>query len=67
MENKGEHEMNELDYINVSNRVKISMALTIMRDVLPLEDTAITEKEHSEITIMLRALEIKGFKSYECE
>ena len=57
--------MEEAEYIKATNRVKVSMALTIMRDVLPGEDWGITPDELSEITRRLRSSEEKLFSLIE--
>ena len=57
--------MKEAEYIKTTNRVKVSMALTIMRDVLPGEDWGITPDELSEITRRLCSSEEKLFSLIE--
>ena len=57
--------MTEIQYIKTTNRVKVSMALAILRDVLPGDDYGITAKELSEITSRLRRAEEKLFSSYD--
>lgn len=59
--------MTEIEYIRATNRVKISMALTILRDVLPGDDYAITDVELIEITKRLSRAQDKLFASYKCE
>jgi len=59
--------MTETQYLKERNRVKVSMALVILRDVLPGDDYGITEKELSAINSRLRRLEEKLFSSYELE
>ena len=56
--------MTELEYINIANRVKISAALNIIRDILPLTDTSITDEEHEALVCKLAELEARGFASY---
>lgn len=57
--------MREKDYIKATNRVKVSAALTILRDVLPGDDYGITANELVKITKPLAEAETKLFSSYE--
>lgn len=59
--------MNEIDYIKATNRVKVSAALTILRDVLPSKDDTwgITGAALSDITHLLREAEEKLFSLVE--
>lgn len=57
----------ESEYIIATNRVKISMALTILRDVLPDSEYGITPEELSEVKALLRRHEEKLFSLYETE
>lgn len=57
--------MKETEYIKASNRVKISAALTILRDVLPGAEYGISDDDINEIKIKLSAAEITLFDSYE--
>ena len=59
--------MTESEYIKATNRVKVSMAATILRDVLPSVDDewGITAQELSKITILLRQAEEKLFSLVE--
>jgi len=57
--------MKERDYIKATNRVKVSAALTILRDVLAGDEYGITTNELSQITSKLRRAEEKLFTSYE--
>ena len=59
--------MNEKDYICATNRVKISAALTLVRDVLPGEEWGISNEEHQKICGILRDAEVKLFASFELE
>lgn len=59
--------MKESEYIIATNRVKVSAALTIVRDVLPGEDYGISQKDLSEIYIRLSDAEERLFKSYSCD
>ena len=59
--------MTEEDYIKATNRVKISAALVIVRDVLAGDDCGISETEHEAIVKLLREAEVKLFKSFEVE
>jgi len=57
--------MREKDYIKATNRVKVSAALTILRDVLAGDDYGITASELVNITRPLAEAEKKLFSSYE--
>ena len=59
--------MKETEYLRATNRVKVSMALTILRDVLPGDDYGITRMDLSEITSRLSRVEEALFCSYELE
>ena len=59
--------MTESEYIKATNRVKVSVALTIMRDVLPGDNCGITCDEASEIKRLLRNAEEKLFSAVEIE
>ena len=59
--------MTEIEYLRATNRVKVSMALSILRDVLPGKDYGIKEEDLSEIKKRLRDAEDKLFSSYECK
>ena len=59
--------MTETEYIRATNRVKVSMALTILRDILIGEDYGITDAELTEITKRLSQAQDKLFTSYKCE
>ena len=60
--------MNEADYIKAANRVKVSAALTILRDVLPGDEWGISQSDLSEITSRLGDAEERLFASYQlCE
>jgi len=59
--------MTETQYLKATNRVKVSMALAILRDVLPGDDYGITANELAAITSRIRRLEEKLFSSYELE
>lgn len=59
--------MKENEYIKATNRVKISAALTILRDVLPGAEYGISTYEITEIKIRVRAAEDKLFSSYELQ
>ena len=49
--------MTELEYVIVTNRVKVSLALTILRDVL--EGYGIPKEDMQEIMLLLTAAEQK--------
>ena len=55
--------MKESEYIKATNRVKISMALAILKDVLPCDSGkyGVTANELVKITRPLRELEEKLF------
>jgi hypothetical protein len=61
--------MKESEYIKATNRVKISLALTILRDVLPSEDDeyGITDNELAAIRRPLAQAEEKLFSLIETE
>jgi len=56
--------MTEAEYLRATNRAKVSMAMSILREVLPGDDYGITENELCEITKRLREAEDKLFASY---
>jgi hypothetical protein len=58
--------MKEREYIASTNRVKVSMALKILRDVLPGEEYGITDIQLSEIVSRLAVAEDNLFQSYKC-
>lgn len=59
--------MNEADYIKATNRVKVSMALTILRDVLPSKNLqyGIEGQELHKVMHILNKIESRLFDSYE--
>jgi hypothetical protein len=59
--------MTEIEYLRATNRTKVSMALTIMRDVLPGagDEYGISGEEKYEIMRLLSLAESKLFSSYE--
>lgn len=57
--------MKETEYIKATNRVKVSMALTILRDVLPGKDYGISAEDLTEIAKRLRKAEEELFSSFE--
>ncbi len=59
--------MKETEYIRATNRVKITNALTIFRDVLFGSDYGIEEKEYYEILKKLMTAQDKLFTCYKCE
>lgn len=59
--------MTEQEYINATNRVKVSAALTILRDILIIKDTPIACKEFSVIRRDLTVIEGKLFDSIKLE
>ena len=59
--------MTEQEYINATNRVKVSAALVILRDVLIIKDTPVACKEFSDIRRHLREIEEKLYDSIKLE
>jgi len=59
--------MKESEYISATNRVKVTMALSILRDVVPGADYGVTTKELTEVSTKLSIVEQKLFSSYNCE
>ena len=57
--------MNEQQYINATNRVKISMAITILRDVHVHGDCGIDGSKFSAIRAELRRMEEKLYSIVE--
>ena len=59
--------MNEQQYINATNRVKISMAITILRDVHAIggADCGIDRAKFIAIEVELRRMEQKLFSIVE--
>lgn len=57
--------MNEQDYLKATNRAKVSMALNILRDILPGEEWGISEIEYGKIMGPLMEAEKKLFASFE--
>ncbi len=57
--------MDEQQYINATNRVKVSAALTILRDVLVCGECGVDAKEFSAIKSNLREIEEKLFSIVE--
>ena len=58
--------MTEGEYIRATNRVKVTMASGILRDVLAGADYGISGEALSEILVRLSQAEAKLFNSYEC-
>lgn len=58
--------MTEREYIAATNRVKISMSLTLLRDVLPGEHYGISQEQLAEIVSKLGVAETDLFQSYDC-
>jgi len=59
--------MTEIEYIIATNRVKVSTALSIMRDVLAGEEYGISKKDCREITSRLSAAQDRLFASVEID
>ena len=57
--------MNEQQYINATNRVKVSLALNALRDVLVCGDCGIDKKEFSDIKSKLSNIEASLFSIVE--
>ena len=57
--------MSEYEYMLVTDRVRISNALAILRDVLAGSDYSITQKEKSEVMCLLYKFEDRMFKEIE--
>jgi hypothetical protein len=57
--------MNEKDYLKATNRAKVSMALSIIKDVCPGDGYGITPAQLSEVKIKLKDLEVQLFSSYD--
>lgn len=59
--------MTESEYIRVVNRVKVTVALQLLRNVIGGDDYGISKDEISEIAGKLYDLEARLFASYETE
>jgi len=57
--------MKEQEYINATNRVKVSAALTILRDVLVIKGSPVYTSEFSQALADLREIEENLYSSYE--
>ncbi len=57
--------MTESEYLMATNRVKVSMALAILRDVLP--DYGISSHDYGEIMSRLKHAETQLFGSYKLQ
>jgi len=57
--------MNEQQYINATNRVKVSAALTILRDVLVSGECGIDKKEFGKLRANLARIELNLFSIVE--
>lgn len=57
--------MTEQDYIKATNRVKVSAALTILRDVLPGDDYGVSDMLMKGIIVELTGIEMDLFASFE--
>ena len=64
MMNREKH-MTEQEYINATNRVKVSAALTLLRDVLVMKDSPVYTSEFSQALADLREIEENLYSSYE--
>ena len=59
--------MTESEYLRATNRVKVSLALEILRDVLPGKGYGISGLKLAQIRTALREAEEALFKSYGVE
>jgi hypothetical protein len=59
--------MTESQYLCATNRVKVTAAAQLIRDVLPGDDWGIGESEHGEILRLLLEAEEKLFASVKIE
>ena len=59
--------MQENDYIKATNRAKVSMALTILRDVLICDGCGIEAKRFADVRIGLSRIEEKLFSIIEID
>ena len=59
--------MTEQEYINATNRVKVSAALTILSDVLIIDGGPVSGGELYLASRQLREIEEKLFESYRLE
>lgn len=59
--------MTETEHIKATNRVRVSAALTIMRNILPGEEYGIDEEKYNEIVKLMRAAEVELYGSYSVE
>ena len=57
--------MTEKEYIQLSNRIKLTTALGILRDILPGEDCGIRIDDINKATAILRKAEEKLFSMVE--
>ena len=57
--------MTEIEYIKATNRVKVSLALQIMKDILPGDEYGITDEKYHEITKRLSSVQDELLASYE--
>lgn len=56
--------MNERDYIRATNRVKVSIALNVIHDVLSGDEYGISDDDIMQIRMLLAEAQAKLFKSY---
>ena len=59
--------MTEQQYINATNRTKVSIAINVLRDVLVTGDCVIKEKNLKDILIKLTLIESDLFKIVNTE
>lgn len=57
--------MNENDYIKATNKVKISLALNIMREILDCDDCGISDDDYEKIISLLVEAENKIYLSFD--
>jgi len=59
--------MKEREYINASNRVRVSLLCHIARELIPENCTAINKEEHRTVCEILANWETKLFESINVE
>ena len=65
MDGKIKNIFDETEYVQITNHTKISIALTILREVLPGEDFMIDEEKFREICSQLQTINKQLSDSYE--
>ena len=59
--------MKETEYVRATNRVKVSLAKIIMKDVLEGDEYGMPEEEYKKMMIYLSKAEERLFKLYSLE